>query len=229
MPFIDDLSSYTPDTGDDLTELPGSLWTAVSGETGFAFGVTDVGGVNVVETIGSGGDAVQIPDQGAADHYLIVKRNNFDTDVRARYVVRFVDRDNYVAIIVAGGGGAGRRLVKKVGGTETNMVTSQGVSGEWLKVEAEGDQYTLFAGGTGATPVWVQVGSSQTVSDSDISTSETRIGLDNDASPLGHNWFSYFEAGALGGGGTTVSVAPIQSLNHQYAAIAATKLNGVLQ
>jgi hypothetical protein len=63
-----------------------------------------------------------------------------------------------------GNGGAGLRLAKCEGGSVTDLLTAQGAANEWYRVVAQGDQFSLWKGGTGATPKWVQVGATQTVS-----------------------------------------------------------------
>ena len=114
-----------------------------------------------------------------------------------------VDENNWVGFYIAGTGASGRRIAKNVAGVITDLDASQGVSNEWLKVEASGTTIAFYEGGTGATPgTWNEIWSG-TVTDHSSETSQGFSGYSSDFDAL----FQDFEAGALAAGGVPIPVA----------------------
>jgi hypothetical protein len=197
MAFVEDFSGFTPpadlQTSADWTPFQTYAQNFVV-QTDGSFNHLEAGAFP-----GAGG--ISCPDQGSADQYLIVHQYGL-SPTNAYYFVRGTSRFKNVSYALRGAGGAGSRLVKK-NTSETNLLTRQGVSNEWIKVEAEGTTYRWYAGGTGASPSWVQIGSDQTVSDAEVPISATTQGMSLEGASPNANLIQYFEAGALGGGGVT--------------------------
>lgn len=142
------------------------------------------------------------PDQGA-DAYVQARLKTIETGVSLAVVcVRIQDEDNWIGWSVSGSGAAGLRLKKSVAGVVTDLVTFQSVLDAVYRVEANGTTIKIFEDGA-------QKGTDVTVSE--ISTEATQ-GLKLQASTSGA-WIDDFEAGALGGGGATVTLPTITSTN----------------
>lgn len=198
MAFTDDFSGSADETPlASHTPSGGGAWTL--GAEGRRKALIYDGALATTDN-GSGGNGYWLcTDQGQADHATSGKALRWG-ELQAELAVRLVDEDNNVVGRIHGSGALGRRLSKRVGGTNTDLITSQGVSDEWRKVEVTGDQYSLYAGGTESSPTWVQVGSTQTVPNSDIPTTITRQGITvrTVSGSLNSKVYSYFEADTLG-------------------------------
>ena len=104
------------------------------------------------------------PDQGSADHWSAAKLALIATSQSTSHqiAVRVTDQDNYVG---AGNTTSSTRTMRsRIAGTLSTLVSFSATAHEWLKVEAEGDTFRVFTGGTGADPTWTQQGTDQTVS-----------------------------------------------------------------
>ena len=208
MAFTDNFTDTAGTALESHTPSGGTAWTNYG--TAGIFSVNAADSCAIQNAGGSGYDLCD--DQGSADHYSQGQIQSFSSSItKAILGVRVTDDSNCAGFYLAGTGGAGRRLCKIVGGTLTDLNTSQGISGEWIKVEASSATATIYKGGTGATPSWVSVGSG---SISDL-TSTTRQGLVNTGSTTTAAFIDDFEAGTLGGGGTTVS---LNSTSFSFAA-----------
>lgn len=188
MSFSDD---FTGSADQELQDRSG--WTRLT--TGNNRFVISSGGDGLAgKSAGGSGKGVYIcTDQGSGDHETSI--DNTETTYTAfPCAVRIVDQDNWVSGRYGGSGGGGFRLVKSVSGTTTEIIATQGdnILPFTMKVSAEGDQYKLFEDGD-------QRGTTQTISDGDISTSETSQGMIQDAlSAGGTKYFDNFLAAALG-------------------------------
>jgi hypothetical protein len=211
--YSTDFSTFTigADIGDnaDWTKVPagststrGRLNALVTGGTYYLSGSRD-GTWPVVYA------RYEAPDPGSADHYAAARYYGFQTSMNAVLAVRLVDVSNYVGMYLTGTGAIGLRSFVVINGASTDTnVRTQGVADGWIKIEADGDQYTCYLGGNGATPSWAQAGSSFTVSGASIPVTETSVGIANKlGTPFGSGatYIQAFESGALGGGGTTIS------------------------
>jgi len=213
MPFTDDFTESSDTALESHTPSGGTAWALSQGVAG---GATVNAANDVLRTSTSGGVGVSIyhcDDQGNADHYTIHRAVTLGSANNSSFVAcRLFDAGNFVGWRLVGTGSAGRRLTKSVGGTQTDLITSQGVANEWIKVEAEGSTIRFYQGGTGGSPSWTQIGSDASYSDDTTTTTQGVRTTDNATSV---NWIDDFEAGALGGGGggaTTESI-PNGALN----------------
>lgn len=202
MSFVDDLSWANDE--DEITASGNPGWTLETDGVGKVYvetsSVTDPAYKARAAGGGSGYTAYVCTDQGSDDHETIGRIKQFEANGRYRFVARYVDQDNWWGFYLGGTGSAGLRLSKNISGSTSDVITTQGEDEQWVKVKADGSDITFELGGTSATPSWSQQGSTQ--SDSNTNTRQGIVcdGLDTDA-PWG-----YFEAAALGGGGTTVTV-----------------------
>lgn len=207
IPFIDsfdgagaatNLSAWTP-TG-------GAAWTLASG-TSLAARVETAGYI----TARSSTTSVHLcDDQGTDDHYVQARMGTLSNITNADVCVRLVDYDNRVGWRTSGSGATGSELRKRVGGTNTALITRQGVSNEHLRIEADGADNALkirwYEGGTGGSPgTWNLIGSEQTITDS-VFNGETSTGLASGSSSA-NEWIRAFESGPLSGGGGSTSIA----------------------
>lgn len=210
---------------DDFTGTFGDYISARTGWTGTASAGPKIG-INIANG-GPVGHAI-CTDQGSADQYTQAKTIHFAGGfANSILAVRLVDRQNCIGYLLGGVGAAGRRLSKIVAGTQTDLITSQGVSGEWIKVEAEGTSIRLYEGGTGATPSWTQVGSDQTVSDFSTETSQGLALNDGGTGDLA--WLDDFEAGALAApAADTFFQNQLHPIECGLRPVTAAGLNGVL-
>ena len=222
MAFTDD---FTGTSGDDLSTRTG--WTkATDGAVKISIFTS---GVEASVGSGGGGSGATVytcTDQGGANQYTQQKVLNFSGKENNFLCVRLVDKDNFIAWRLFGTGGAGRRLSKKVSGTITDLITSQGVDDEFVKVEADGNTIKLFEGGTGASPSWTQVGSDQTVSDHNTETTQGYVVEDT----AGDAFYDDFEAGVLGAAPPAGDIFnQLQSVGRGVGPQHALTLGGVLQ
>jgi len=146
-----------------------------------------------------------LPDQGDADQYLHLRNAELDAGqvwVAAVRVGAAGSAPEHVGLNHVGTGSAGYRFLDTHGEVSVQF---QGVADAWYRMEAEGTTYRIFSGGTGATPgTWSQIGSDQT--GATTSTTSTSMGFVNILVGSGPKLYARnIEAGALGGGGTTVS------------------------
>lgn len=197
MAFTDSLDAATTENLEDHTPSGGGAWTRLDGVAGAAV----VHDTDALRSLSTTRTAYVCTDQGSANQYVIHKCVYFGTGLPNSMVCnRLVDSNNGIGWRLAGTGSSGRRLSKVVSGTVTDLITSQGVSGEWIKTEISGTTAKMYEGGTGLTPgTWNQVGTDQTVSDFSTETSQGVLIASNTAL----NWIDDFEAGALGSGATT--------------------------
>lgn len=143
---------------------------------------------------GAGASVYICTDQASADHETQHRQKVFSSGFLSNFVCsRLVDESNFIAYRLGGTGAAGRRLTKNVAGTLTDLITSQGVDEEFIKVKCSGNTVTFWQGGTGGAPSWTQVGTDQTVSDHNTETSQ---GFVVSTSGSAEQWDD-FEAGAL--------------------------------
>lgn len=223
MAFTDDFSGLTD--GDALDAS--ANWTSVisgplnrvvkqsSGGTDYITYDQDMGGAN-------GRNNYLCPDQGSGDQYVQSRLFGFDAGGPIYTILRAVDELNKVGWYLGGNGGSGLRLDKHIAGTITRLSSHQGVSDGWYKLEADGDQYTFYSGGSGATPgIWSVLSGPHTISNTDLSVSETSMGVGmSGGSPTVFDWISDFEAGPLGGGGSVTSSGAAVAGNSAVAGIA---------
>ena len=197
MAFTDSFTDTDGTALESHTPTGGTSWTRQDGVAGAA-----VCTGNELRSVSTTRTSYVCDDQGSADHYVIHKCVAFGTSIPNSMVCcRLADANNAVGWRLVGTGSSGRRLSKVVTGTVTDLITSQGVSSEWIKVEASGSTVKLFEGGTGATPgTWNQVGTDQTYSENTTETSQGVL----IASSVAIGWVDDFDVGALGGGGTTL-------------------------
>lgn len=162
--------------------------------------VNNIGG----EVRGVGYDAIS-PELDSADQVVWGKKHDIDSSSDAYMCVRMVDANNFYGFRMAGTGATGRRLTRMTASTATDLITSQGVSAEWVRVKAVGSTITFWHGGTGAEPSdpeadtnWTQIGVDQT-SQTDHQT-EVTCGLAvRVISTI--QFLTSFRASSLGGGG----------------------------
>ncbi len=119
---------------------------------------------------GSGGSTWTGTDQGSADQYVQIIDSQFVAFWNDVYLaVRLVDKDNYIGYHLAGTGGTGARLCKRVAGVLTDsIISTQGASGYGFKIECEGNTIRLYKD-TGSG--FAQVGTDQTITDFNTETS----------------------------------------------------------
>jgi len=196
MAFTDDFDGEGTDANlEDHTPSGGTAWSLISGGAGSAKCTT----AGEVEGNSSGDAEYNCDDQADADHYAIHRSKLLGSSLPDSFVAcRLADTNNFIGWRLFGSGAAGRRLSKRVSGTITDLITSQGVDKEWIKVEVEGSTARLYEGGTGASPSWTQVSTDQTFSD-DTTTTTQGLMISNVYGAAG--WIDDFEAGVLGGGG----------------------------
>jgi len=162
------LSDHTPDVG------AGWDWTGTANFSAVSVQPLSAGAWSYNGT-GAGdweaGYHAILPALSSADQQAWGKRVSTQdlNEVYAALAVRMIDEDNFYGVRVVGGGAAGRRLTKVVAGSVSDLVTSQGVSGEWLRVTAEGSTLAFWRAADGAEPTdpgedtnWTQIGVDQT-------------------------------------------------------------------
>jgi hypothetical protein len=206
------LQSHTPDVGTQWD------WNAFTGDSGFAVDATNdwlVASLNdVAETIGNGYGTIN-PSLGDADQQVWARSKSLSSDNRdAHMCVRLVDRANFIGWSNYGTGSLGNRLRKRVSGTLTDLVQSQGTDEYWYRVKAEGNTLSLWEA-SGSEPTdptedtnWTQVGTNQTVTDHNTETDcgVVNIGADSGASLT--PWIDSFRANTVGAaGGLSIPVA----------------------
>lgn len=214
MAFTDDFSGLTD--GDNLDVS--ASWTA-NETTNLRRLITKQSSAGtdyiVLDALGGSTDVnwYYCPDQGDADCYVQGRLYGFTTQTSWLCALRIDGaNDNCVGWWLAGTGASGLRMVKSVSGSETNLESHQGVSDSWYKVEASGDQYSLWSGGSGATPgTWSQLGSDQTVTNAEVPTTTTNIGFRRISTPYNINFLQNFEAGALAAAGVGVDNLILQT------------------
>ena len=193
MTFTD---AFTGTTDQELQDRSG--WTqAYAGSNRFVIATS---GTELAAKSDSGSSyAVYVcTDQGSADHETEI------VFVGPRIVtypaaVRIVDQTTWVAGRWGGTGSGGYRLYKNVAGTLTEIIGVQGVNTTpfTMRVSAEGEDYKLYEDD-------VQMGTTQTIADADISTAETSQGMIQDTgSNGGVSEYDDFMAQALGGAAAT--------------------------
>ena len=149
-------------------------------------------------------------DCGANDHAAEADLAQLISNKTA-LVVRFVDNTHWVGVMQIGTGGAGFRLVKRVGATRIDLDTMQGVAGDRYRLEVvtngSSSDYSVYVNGS-ATPAM-----SATVPHSEISGTCQLAGIvnetDNGGNLVGY-WDNFF-AEDLGAGGLVVEAAGIAS------------------
>ena len=113
-------------------------------------------------------------------------------------------------------------MSKVVAGVVTDLVSRQGASNEWLKVETEGSTTRFYEAGTGASPgTWNQLGTDQTYSENTTETSQGLRSSDNTT----HNWITSFEADVLAVGDTNVLATTDALTLTEYAATVSADIN----
>lgn len=219
---IADLFTETADTNlESHVPNTGTGWTLAAGAAGACLVSSSTDTLRSGTTTAS--HYVSNPEPANADTYALFRSKTLNPSPPANsYVcVRLVNNTNFVGWRLAGNGAAGRRLSKNVAGTITDLITSQGVADEWIKVEASGNIVKLWQGGTGATPAWVQVGANQTVTDHNT---ETSIGFQ-----IGSNstidWIDEYEGGTVDGGITAALTG--QSLTLAQGTLSAAIVSSV--
>jgi len=201
--FTDNFTESSDTALESHTPSGGSSWTLVSGSSN-SISVNAAGDLLRVNNII---DAVYThDDQGSADQYIIFRAKGLTTSYPNSYVCcRLVDNNNFIGWRLFGTASAGRRLSKNVAGVVTDLISSQGVDEEFIKIEVDGTTAKFFEGGTGGTPSWTQIGIDQTYSEN---TTETSQGLrSSDSTSI--DWIDDYEAGSLAAGGTTGKSNPM--------------------
>lgn len=199
MAFTDNFNGAGSTTNlESWTPSGGGTWTLGAGASGAATVLT----AGELKSNTATASYYTCTDQGTADHYVSCRSKQLVSTLGSSFVAtRLVDASNCVGWRIAGTGSTGRRLSKIVSGTITDLITSQGVDEEWIRVEASGNTFKLFQGGTGGSPSWSQVGADQTVTGFSTETSQGfRIG-NNTAG----GWVDDFEAGGLN---TSYTISP---------------------
>lgn len=159
---------------------------------------------------GAGYDAIS-PELSSADQQVWGQQSGLGFASTAFLAVRLVNASDLIGYNLAGTGSAGRRLSKIVSGTVTDLITSQGVSAEWIRVKADGDTISFWQGGTGSEPSdpeadtnWTQIGLDQTVTDHQT---EVSCGVAITTTTQSTEWLTSFRASAIGGGGEEEFIA----------------------
>jgi hypothetical protein len=200
------LESWTPSGGGSWTRQDGAAGAAVVNTNG------------TLRSSSTTATSYVCTDQGSANHAVEFRDKAFANTVgNSLAAVRLVDASNSIGWRITGTGATGRRLCKIVAGVITDLITSQAVDEEWIKVEISGTTAKLFQGGTGGTPSWTQVGADQTVSDS-VFSGETSIGV-RIGSSQAIDWIDEFSASALGGTPVTISCTPGNAVAAGSAAV----------
>lgn len=181
-----------------------------------------VGGDKLGAGSGPGGPYV---DCGAADHAAEADLAQLISNKTA-LVVRFIDNVHWVGIMQIGTGGAGLRLVKRVGATRTDLDTMQGVAGDRYRLEAVTNgsvtEYAVYVNGSSTASM------AASVPNSEISGTNQFIGLVNETANGGDlvpYWDIFF--GEPLGGGTTVVNSDHQSAINFSAAVNADRAGPV--
>jgi len=152
---------------------------------------TDIGVSGDAGGSGSGRGGAYF-DTGDADHAsqaVLKKLSVFHVSL----VVRYVDKDNYVGLMLRGTGGGGARLVKVVSDTISDLDTMQGVVGDTYRVEAvtngSNTDYSVYVNGSGTASL------TGTVANSEISGTNQNAGLANRTDTGGNSvvyWDDYY-------------------------------------
>ena len=181
------LEAYTPDTGTGFTLVSGTASTGLV-----------VSSSNTLQPDNATGDAIYYSDNlGSADNYIEIKLDGISNQYTDSFIcTRFVDADNFVGIQMGGLGAAGFRLIKKVAGVSTTLISTGPSSGDIFRIEVEGTDVKFFKN-------TVQVGSTQTVTDFSTETSQ---GFYINNSNNTQTWVSEYRADTLGSSGITITL-----------------------
>jgi len=209
------LRNHTPDTG------TGWAWVGTN-DDGYRVNATpDQVNIGVIggETAGAGYDEID-PVLGDADQQIWFRAKSLGNLTNVLACIRLVDEDNLYGWYLGGGGSAGRRLAHIITGTLDDLITSQGVDEEWIRIKAEGNTLTMWQGGTGSEPSdpledssWTQV--ENDIPDQTDHNTETTCGLAN-RTALSTNvaFIDTFRANTVGAAPAvalpSVSMAPYQ-------------------
>ena len=188
--------------GDNVAARPGWLehggaYRMIVADTG------QVGGDNGGAGNGPGGPYF---DAGDPDHAAEADLAQLLSNKTA-LVVRFVDNEHWVGIMQIGTGGAGFRLVKRVGGTRTDLDTMQGGGGGRYRVEAvtngANTDYSVYANGSGTPSM------SGSVPNAEISGTCQFAGLVNETANGGPTvaYWENFYGESLGAAGPVIALA----------------------
>ena len=207
MSFTDNFDETGPTNLEDRTPSGGGAWTLVSGAAGAA-----VVAANVLKANSTTASVYTCTDQGSADQVATFRSKIFATTNTNSFVcISLVDVDNFIGWRLNGTGSTGRRLTKRVAGVNTDLITSQGVDEEWIKLERSGHTVKFYQGGTGASPSWTPVGADQTVTNF---SGETSQGV-RTADSSGNAWIDDIELAALAGAATSY-VMPRSAYKFQH-------------
>ncbi len=208
MPFTDD---FTGSDGQKLEDRAG--WTLV--QDGGYFAEIQSNGLRYQVSNATDHTIYACTDQGSADQYTQATLTSaLEPNFDVYYCINLVDDRNYIGWRLYGTGGAGLRLTRYVAGVKTDLVTFQGVANNTYKVERDGSTVRIYEND-------VQKGADQTVTDHQTETTQGIIqeGVEPNAQ------ITDFEAGALGGGGTTHDT----TADHSVVSVESTTASAVQQ
>lgn len=191
-PFLDNFTEASDTNLESHTPSGGTAWTL----TGAAGAVLVNAAADLILTRTTTASIYKCDDQGSANQYIQARLKTLSTNFPNSYIAcRLTDASNFVGWRCFGTGAAGLRLCETVSGTVTDKYTFQGVDESVYRVEVSGTTAKIFEDG-------VQKGTDQTVASSIETSQGLRIG-----SVTTTDWIDDFEAGALGGGGVTGTIA----------------------
>ena len=164
----------TGSSDDDLITTR-SGWSLLGTEGAYQC-LVDLAGVNGVRWAGTGGGsgitAYQVEDPGSENQYAYARQMAQDSE--CYLVCRAQDKSNFIAMRVAGLASVGfRATLVEAGAVSSDIIQAQGYDDGWHKIECDGNNISLYTGGTGTSPgSWSQAGTTQTESTFNTETTQ---------------------------------------------------------